>query len=514
MTSLRHLVYALRAVRLRQLRARAVRPLRRRRFPHPSGAGPFAPVDDRLWRSEAFASTESVAAEGAVVLLGKEFAFPPPDWQLAGEPRLRRFHLHYGDEVLGWTRRGDVASAQAAIAAWIEGNPPRPTDAWHPYPLSTRVGNWIAAMSLAPELATAPAMESLRRQLAHLSGTVEDDVLGNHLIRNARALVLGGRALDRADLVDRGLAVLRRELPEQILADGGHYERSPAYHLLVLRDLLEIRAASEIDWLDGAVERMRRFAAALARPDGGPALFNDGALDFAPILELPEVGDGLQVFPETGYAVLRRDGVWLAFDFGPPCPDFLPAHAHADVLSFQLWVDGRPIVVDPGTYTYDAGAERAWFRSTAAHSTIALDGRDQFELWGAFRAGRLPRTSLQAQNPLSGTIATRGIVHRRSLRLLETELVVEDELSGSRATVVRTTLPLGADLTPEQIGTLPLTADRQWLSERMFERRPLTVIHADGRPSLPAELGWRIPLRPMSSRPERGEPRGDTVARR
>ena len=67
-----------------------------------------------------------------------------------------------------------------------------------------------------------------------------------------------------------------------------------------------------------------------------------------------------------------------------------PAHAHADALSFQLWADGRPVVVDPGMPTYDAGAERDWFRGTRAHSTVAIDG-DQFEPWGAFRSGPLPR---------------------------------------------------------------------------------------------------------------------------
>jgi hypothetical protein len=114
---------------------------------------------------------------------------------------------------------------------------------------------------------------------------VEDDVLGNHLIRNIRALVLGGTSFGSADLTRRGIELLRRELPEQVLRDGGHYERSPSYHLVVLRDLLEIQAASPHSWLADAIARMGIFAAALARPDGAPALFNDGTVD-APRLEL------------------------------------------------------------------------------------------------------------------------------------------------------------------------------------------------------------------------------------
>src|SRR5262249_31124268 len=153
------------------------------------------------------------------------------------------------------------------------------------------------------------------------------------------------------------------------------------------RDLLEVRAATGTDLLDEPIERMRRFAAALSRPDGGPALFNDGAVDLAPTLDLPVPPDGMSVLADTGYVVLHGPRVWLAFDCGAPAPQFLPAHAHADVLSFQLWVDGRPSVVDPGAFTYEPGPDRDWFRSTAAHSTVSFDGRDQFELWGSFRAG-------------------------------------------------------------------------------------------------------------------------------
>ena len=280
-----------------------------------------------------------------------------------------------------------------------------------------------------PSLATPQVAESLARQVAYVGANVEDDVLGNHVIRNARALVLGGRALGDAAALERGLALLGRELPEQVLSDGGHYERSPVYHLVVLRDLLEVRAASEAAWLDEPIERMQRFAAGLQRPDGAPALFNDGTLDLAPQLDLPEPAPGLSVFEETGYAVLREPGLWLAFDCGPPAPAFLPAHAHADALSFQLWLDGRPVVVDPGTSTYDPGAQRDIERSTAAHATIALDGRSQFELWGAFRSGPLPRVRLLGTEPLAAEVVwPSGARHRRTIGWDEREIRVDDEL--------------------------------------------------------------------------------------
>jgi len=431
-----------------------------------------------------------VARDGAVELLGKELPFPFADWSLPGEPRLRRFHAHYGEEVLGWVRRGDLAAAAGALAAWIAANPPRAGDAWHPYPLSTRAGNWVAALSLAPELAGAEVLESLRRQLAHLERNVEDDVLGNHVIRNARALVLGGLALDERRWWDRGLQLLRRELPEQVLPDGGHYERSPVYHQVVLRDLLEIRGASSEDWLVEPSERMQRFAAALGRPDGKPALFNDGSVDLAPDLDLPAPPDGLAVFPETGYVVLRAGRIWLAFDCGQPAPPFLPAHAHADALSFQLWVDGRPLVVDPGTYTYEAGADRQWFRSTRAHSTVAVGGRDQFELWGAFRAGPFPRVALRSTQPLEAELTRDGLRHRRRITVADGVLEIEDEVDGAGGAELVSTLPLAAAAEIETLGGDVRGEEQGWLSERMLSRSPITLHRATAR----GGTGWRLKL--------------------
>jgi uncharacterized heparinase superfamily protein len=408
------------------------------------------------------------------------------------------FHGHYGEDVLTAARLGDVRRASAAIDDWIERNPPRVGDAWHPYTVSTRASSWIAALSLEPALITDRARESLWRHLAFVARNVEDDILGNHVIRNARALVLGGVAFDAPSLLERGLGLLARELPEQVLSDGGHYERSPAYHLVVLRDLLEVAAASGHQSLDDPIARMRAFATALARPDGGPALFNDGGLDVAPELELADPPAGLALFPETGYAVVRRGDVWLAFDCGPPSPPFLPAHAHADALSFQLWVGGRPLVIDPGMPTYEPGRERDWFRGTRAHSTIALDGADQFELWGAFRSGPLPEVELigATESTLAAAVRWRdGTRHLREVELGPDALAIRDRLEGRGRKTIESSLPLapGVELAARASGATVERETRR-CSEHFFETSEAPTLVARTSASLPAELGWTIPL--------------------
>ena len=469
-------LYALRAAKPRQLRARSLRPLARRRFPsvEPSRGAEPVPGARELWASQAFEASSPLDAS----------------------TRLGRFHRQYGDDVLAAARAGDVAEARRLVETWIEAHPPRPGDAWHPYPLSTRVGNWIAALTLVPELASPELSRSLWRQLRRLERNVEDDVLGNHVIRNARALVLGGAAFGAAELTRRGIAILRREVPEQILRDGGHYERSPAYHLVVLRDLLEIQAVSPHSWLAEAIERMREFAAALTRPDGAPALFNDGTVD-VPRLELPEPRDGLSVLGDSGFVVVRDGPLWLAFRCGVAAPRFLPAHAHADALSFQLWWRGRAVVVDPGTFTYEPGADRDWFRSTRAHSTVVVDGRDQFRLWGAFRSGPLPKVSVRyaRQHAVEASVVLPGrIRHVRRIEWAGNEVAVYDRIEGHGRHRIesRVVWAPGAAAELELLSEEHTPTEDAWLSERFGERISTTAAAILTERELPASIAYRL----------------------
>ena len=99
----------------------------------------------------------------------------------------------------------------------------------------------------------------------------------------------------------------------------------------------------------------------------------------------------LLTLPDTGL-IRAMAGDWhLLADVGAPCPDELPAHAHADTLGCLVHVDGMPLLVDTGTSTYVPGPVRGYERSTAAHNTVEMDGADSTEVWGAFRAARRAR---------------------------------------------------------------------------------------------------------------------------
>ena len=78
----------------------------------------------------------------------------------------------------------------------------------------------------------------------------------------------------------------------------------------------------------------------------------------------------------------------LLIDVAPIGPDYLPGHAHADTLSYELSLYGKRVLVNSGTSRYGSGPKRDWERSTAAHNTVEVDGQSSSETWSGFRVAR------------------------------------------------------------------------------------------------------------------------------
>ena len=175
-------------------------------------------------------------------------------------------------------------------------------------------------------------------------------------------------------------------------------------------------------------------------------LLNDGYPVDPALIGLLQPGtapdDRLLVLPDSGLVRASAGGWRLLADVGAPCPDELPAHAHADTLSCLVHVDGVPLLVDTGTSTYAPGPVRDYERSTAAHNTVEIDGTNSTEVWGAFRAARRARVD-EVMACDDGDVLTAGAahdgfrglpgrpVHHRQWMLSGTELRVEDLVSGT-----------------------------------------------------------------------------------
>lgn len=338
-------------------------------------------------------------------------------------------HLHNFSYAIGLgmahRETGDRRYLDQWIAltdSWIAATPPGFMSA---DVTGRRVQNWIYAYYFFVAHGDGRAipadfhlrfLASLDEQVNHLCANLAP--ARNHRTPELYAIFLAGvvfpELADAASWRALALPELARNIASDLLPDGVQCELSTDYHHLVLKNYLCVRrlaAANSIPVppeMDAMLIRALEFSMHVHNPAGIVPSFSDG--DARGFLDLLRQGHELfgrddmlfvatrgvagtppaarsAAFPDGGYYVVRsgwgRDGraygdeQHLVFDCGP-----LGAgnHGHFDCLSFELFAFGRPLVVDPGRYTYRESGETNWrarFRSTAAHNTVTVDSRNQ-----------------------------------------------------------------------------------------------------------------------------------------
>lgn len=269
-----------------------------------------------------------------------------------------------------------------------------------------------------------------------------------HLTGEALGLLYLGTVLpefkEAARWRQRGQEILIEQMARQVRADGVYFEQSSYYqryttdfytHFLVLSRLNNKALPAE---LESTLQALLDHLMHITRPDGTTPLFGDDdggrllgldcrpANDFRATLSngaaLFRRGDykyiasdlaeetfwllgpaGAQQFDEIeakqpsveskdfpfgGYYVMRdgwtAQANYLLFDCGPHGTDNC-GHAHADALAIEVAARGRSLLVDPGTFTYTGSKKwRDWFRSSAAHNTLTIDGQSSSMPSGPF----------------------------------------------------------------------------------------------------------------------------------
>ncbi|GGB91836.1 heparinase II/III family protein [Novosphingobium endophyticum] len=344
-------------------------------------------------------------------------------WDGEELPKLWRYNQHYFDDLNAIGADARRVWHCALIERWIAENPPASGTGWEPYPTSLRIVNWVK-WALAGNETPVMFRQSLAIQARWLSRRLERHLLGNHLFANAKALIFAGTLLggDEGDAWhSTGTRILRRELPRQILSDGGHFELSPMYHALALEDVLDLinilrignRSHALLKACEERVTLMQAWLSTMSHPDGEISFFNDAAIGVAPASnELSDYAERLGFTTATatdptvwlecsGYArVAVGDAVLLA-DLAQVGPSYLPGHAHADTLSFEFSLGLERVLVNGGTSLYGLGDERLRQRGTAAHNCVAVEGCNSSDVWSGFRVGQRAR-------PLSPQVLTRG----------------------------------------------------------------------------------------------------------
>jgi len=355
---------------------------------------------------------------------------------------------------------GDQArrQARALVSGWLDGNALWSLPAWDARVAGARIAAWIGQHDFfcasADDAFRARVFDSLARQARHLMRTAHRCGPGQGGIAALKGLVYAGLCLPGLERAhDLALRLLERELPRQVLADGGHASRSPSVHLCVLRDLIDIRAVLRQarrpvpDALQQAVERMTPALRFFRHGDGGLAMFN-GTDEDAPVLidtvlaQADARGRPLRSAPQTGFERILAGRTLLIMDTGAPPPPGLDAHAHAGTLAFELSCGRDRVVVNCGTVPGAVGPWRRTLAGTAAHSTVVLGDRNSSEVLEAGGLGR--RRAQVACERTDGDGATLveaahdgyvpgfGTVHRRRIFVADSgdDIRGEDTLDG------------------------------------------------------------------------------------
>lgn len=353
-----------------------------------------------------------------------------------------------------------------------------------------RIQNWIFAHHyfVADGRGTALPPEFHSRFLASLHSQVV--WLRGHLTRarNHRTLELCAifvaaivfpEMRDAADWLDFARAELIENMRSDILPDGVQCELSTDYHHIVLRNLLVARRLAHLNEIalpeeaDSCIRRALEFSKWAHRPDGLIPSLSDG--DTGSFLDLLQQGYDLygdrellyvatkgakgrapnqlaRGFEASGYYVVRsgwgeREHYaaerYLIFDCGPIGAG---NHGHFDLLHFEAYAFGRPLVIDPGRYTYHEGTEQNWrvlFRSTAYHNTVTVGGRNQtryeFDRTRFKIRGPEPERELRQFSSKEDLVLLNGVcrsheyavIHERRILFVRGEYwLISDVLSG------------------------------------------------------------------------------------
>lgn len=396
-------------------------------------------------------NSKAASEDGTFNFLNLQTSFPHKiDWNYSGYGKLWNYNLQYLDYI----HQGDISldisiSWIRSIYSSLNSGELMP----EPYPASLRAMNIIRFFSENPSfIADCIDIQSdLYAELSYLDEHYEYHLLGNHLLENAFSMLMGAYYFQNADWKERAEKVLQKQLNEQVLVDGAHFELSPMYHRIILFRVLE--AISYVDprtelntFLRTKAEKMLDWLTQMTFTNGDTPHFNDSADDIALSGEqLQNLAYSLNLenkiseLSDSGYRKITEGKLEIIADVHGISPSYQPGHAHADHLSFVLYSSGRPFIVDPGTSTYAISERRNWERSSVAHNTVTVKSMNQSEVWSGFRVGRRARVNIleESKHQIRASVSYPGVTHIRSFMVESSSLIIEDEVKAEYSAALR-----------------------------------------------------------------------------
>ena len=396
--------------------------------------------------------------------------FTKTGWNPNSKDDLWKYKLHYFDYINNSKKKLKKDIVQMLIYNWIENYPFKSGIGWDPYPTSIRIINWIT-WSWNNKFSEKKVIENLLFQIRYLSKNIEWHILGNHLATNAKSLIFAGLFFEGNEArkwLKKGINILEDQLDEQVLKDGGHFELSPMYHSLFLKDLIEIYNLSKNNKVYFSknfnqkllykINKMFKWLELMSHPDGEIGYFNDSVNnEILKVGELRELAKyyniqilnnielnkikNLHHLKDSGYINISAKNFLAIIDVGHVGPNYLPGHAHADTLSFELSLYNNRFFVNSGISCYGVNKQRHIERSTQSHNTVKINNSNSSNVWASFRvAERAFPQNLSIINENQDFIIScshngykrnYNIIHKRTWHLSKNKFSIEDEIIGS-----------------------------------------------------------------------------------
>lgn len=348
--------------------------------------------------------------------------------------------------------------------------------AWRPLEVSHRLQDqclqfqlFIDSPYFTPEFLTE-FLVNYHRHATHIMGNWSKQ--GNHLLFEAQRMLYAGAFFPEFREADSwrqsGVDILNREIGVQVLPDGGQYELDPHYHLACIQIFLKSLRVADLNGFRNdfpqsyqeTVEKMVMWYLNIIFPDCTNPCFSDAkitdrremASQFRQWMEVfpdnqtirwfaTEGAEGEQpqwlseAFNDSGFYIFRSgwgsDALQMDVKAGPAGE----WHAQPDFGTFELWYNGKNLFQDSGSYVYEGKDPevmewRRWFRATAHHNTLTMDGKDvdkvasETLLW----QGEGDVQILVTEHP-----SYPGLTHRRSIFFVNNEyFVIVDEAVGQK----------------------------------------------------------------------------------
>ena len=351
--------------------------------------------------------------EGYLNVLNNKINLNHINWNDKNYSKLVIYTLNYFDFLINLDDNTEFK--KNLIYSWINTNNDHLNTSWEPYPISRRIVNWIKWIK-KNKITSDKIDKSIFLQTRWLNINVEYDLLGNHILSNAIALVLSGFYFDTFESnkwFEKGCRILEKELNRQFLNDGGHFERSTMYHSIIYEDLLDTynflnsnelflvkNKKKIIRLIKNITFKMYEWQNYMNITKNNLSLFGDAAnsniiqtnhlFQYAANLGLRNniTEKKFKYLKESGFITFKNKNYKIILNVGNLKARYIPGHSHADSLSYELSLNDRKIITNTGVSTYNHSAQRINERSASYHNTIDINDRSFSEIWSSFRMGR------------------------------------------------------------------------------------------------------------------------------